>query len=444
MAKTRRSPLFGVILDSIGWPLVWGLLATVGFYAAIRQGILTQELIVRYTAGHPVEYVEVCLFFVGLAAVLRRGWQAIRQLGIAEAVQLDPPPAEGQTPQEATQILNELAELPQSIRKSYFVQRLENALSFVRRQESADDLDDELKYLADTDAERNYEAYALVRMIIWATPMLGFLGTVIGITLALGDLSPEALVNSPKVAMEGLLSGLSVAFDTTALALTLSIALMFTQFLITQIETQLLSIVDRRAYELLGNRFKKFGGERDPHVASVERMSQKVLTSMETMAERHGDIWKSSLDSAHQQWQTMMAETAETVETGLSSALTNSMQTHADNLLHIEDAASARTTERWEQMQVNAQETLAVLRQHQGELTKYGEVSLKVLQATGEIMNLEKALNENLRALAGSKNFEDTVMSLSAAIQLLSSRLGKPLPRENQVNLDSADQERAA
>ena len=444
MAKTRRSPLFGVILDSIGWPLVWGLLATVGFYAAIRQGILTQELIVRYTAGHPVEYVEVCLFFVGLAAVLQRGWQAIRQLGIAEAVQLDPPPAEGQTPQEATQILNELAELPQSIRKSYFVQRLENALSFVRRQESADDLDDELKYLADTDAERNYEAYALVRMIIWATPMLGFLGTVIGITLALGDLSPEALVNSPKVAMEGLLSGLSVAFDTTALALTLSIALMFTQFLITQIETQLLSIVDRRAYELLGNRFKKFGGERDPHVASVERMSQKVLTSMETMAERHGDIWKSSLDSAHQQWQTMMAETAETVETGLSSALTNSMQTHADNLLHIEDAASARTTERWEQMQVNAQETLAVLRQHQGELTKYGEVSLKVLQATGEIMNLEKALNENLRALAGSKNFEDTVMSLSAAIQLLSLRLGKPLPRENQVNLDSADQERAA
>jgi len=436
--------LFGVILDSIGWPLVWGLLATVGFYAAIRQGILTQELIVRYTAGHPVEYVEVCLFFIGLAAVLRRGWQAIRQLGIAEAVQLDPPPAEGQTSQEATQILNELAELPQSIRNSYFVQRLENALSFVRRQESADDLDDELKYLADTDVERNYEAYALVRMIIWATPMLGFLGTVIGITLALGDLSPEALVNSPKVAMEGLLSGLSVAFDTTALALTLSIALMFTQFLITQIETQLLSIVDRRVYELLGNRFKKFGGERDPHVASVERMSQKVLTSMETMAERHGDIWKSSLDSAHQQWQTMMAETAETVETGLSSALTNSMQTHADNLLHIEDTASARTTERWEQMQVNAQETLTVLRQHQGELTKYGEVSLKVLQATGEITNLEKALNENLRALAGSKNFEDTVMSLSAAIQLLSSRLGKPLPRENQVNLDSADQERAA
>ena len=140
----------------------------------------------------------------------------------------------------------------------------------------------------------------------------------------------------------------------------------------------------------------------------------------------------------------MMAETAETVETGLSSALTNSMQTHADNLLHIEDTASARTTERWEQMQVNAQETLTVLRQHQGELTKYGEVSLKVLQATGEITNLEKALNENLRALAGSKNFEDTVMSLSAAIQLLSSRLGKPLPRENQVNLDSADQERAA
>jgi hypothetical protein len=39
---------------------------------------------------------------------------------------------------------------------------------------------------------------------------------------------------------------------------------------------------------------------------------------------------------------------------------------------------------------------------------------------------LEKALNQNLAALAGSKNFEDTVMSLSAAIHLLNTRLGKP------------------
>ncbi|MCP4189587.1 MAG: hypothetical protein GY768_03045 [Planctomycetaceae bacterium] len=444
MAKTKRVPFFGVILDSIGWPLIAGLAGTTGFYLAIRQGIITNELIIRYTAGHPVEYVEVCLFFIGLAAILRRGWQTMRQLGIAEAVQLDPPPAEGQAPHEAKALLAELAELPTSIRKSQFVQRIENALAFIGRQESADDLDDELKYLSETDDERNYEAYALVRMIIWATPMLGFLGTVIGITLALGDLSPEALVNSPKVAMEGLLSGLSVAFDTTALALSLSIALMFTQFLMTQVDTQLLAIVDRRTSELLGNRFRKLGTERDPHLASVERMSQSVMNNMRTIVERQSEVWKTSLDAAHDQWAKLMTETGDSVESAVATALTESMTAHTENLLKLEDAAGARAASHWQQLQASANETIREVRAQQAELTKHGEINLQVLQATGDIMKLEQALNQNLQALSGAKNFEDTVMSLSAAIQLLSSRLGKPLAKDQQVQLESSQQERAA
>jgi hypothetical protein len=39
-------------------------------------------------------------------------------------------------------------------------------------------------------------------------------------------------------------------------------------------------------------------------------------------------------------------------------------------------------------------------------------------------MTLEKTLNDNLQALSNSGNFEQTVMSLSAAIHLLSARLG--------------------
>ncbi len=444
MAKPKRSPFFGSVLDSIGWPLAGGLVATTAFYLLIRQGILTNELVIRYTAGHPVEYAEVGLFFIGLCAILRRGWQAVRQIGIAEGVQFDPPPGQGQTPQEASKLLQELAELPMTVRRSYIVTRLESALDFVRRQGSADALDDELKYLSETDAERTYEGYALVRIIIWATPMLGFLGTVIGITLALGDLSPEALVNSPKVAMEGLLSGLSVAFDTTALALTLSIVLMFVQFLITQVENQLLLLVDRRVNELLGQRFKKFGTDRDPHLASVERMTQSVLMGVQTLVQRQSDVWKSSLDGAHAEWSKLMLSTGTSLETALSSALQKSMSAHMQNLLKLEEAATNRTAVQWKQLQQTSAETIREVRANQAELSKHSEITLQVLKATGEIMNLEKALNQNLTALAGSKNFEDTVVSLSAAIQLLSSRLGKPLPRESQVHLDSSEQERAA
>ena len=76
--------------------------------------------------------------------------------------------------------------------------------------------------------------------------MLGFLGTVVGITQALGDLDPQLLATSIQKAMEGMMAGLYVAFDTTSLALSLSLGLMFVQFLAERIEMQLLSIVDTR------------------------------------------------------------------------------------------------------------------------------------------------------------------------------------------------------
>jgi hypothetical protein len=48
----------------------------------------------------------------------------------------------------------------------------------------------------------------------------------------------------------------------------------------------------------------------------------------------------------------------------------------------------------------------------------------RVVEATGDVLKLETALNQNLKSLAGAKNFEDTVMSLAAAIHLLNMRLG--------------------
>jgi hypothetical protein len=70
--------------------------------------------------------------------------------------------------------------------------------------------------------------------------------------------------------MKGLTSGLYVAFDTTALALMLSMLLMFLQFVIERFETQALSAVDIRANEELIGRFEQLGASHDPHVASIE------------------------------------------------------------------------------------------------------------------------------------------------------------------------------
>jgi len=224
-------------------PILWGGLATAGFYGLIHAGILSGRLLERYFASHPVEYLATGMFFVGLAALVIRAADVAQQYAAIGRALLGPATPSQGIVGDCEVLLDRLDRLPASRRNDYLVRRLREAIEHVRRRGSADQLEEELRYLADLDADRAAAGFALVRIIIWAIPILGFLGTVIGITLAIANLSPQALEDSlPQVT-----AGLGVAFDTTALALGLSIVLMFAQFLTDRAQQALLNRVDRVA-----------------------------------------------------------------------------------------------------------------------------------------------------------------------------------------------------
>jgi biopolymer transport protein ExbB/TolQ len=448
VSDRRGKRWLGVVLETTGAPLIWGTALSVVYFVALRQGVFQSPLLLRYTAGHPVEYVETGLFFVGMVAILLRGWQAAGELRLTDSVDL-PAPAAGNLPAavavRAATLLEQIKEWPASVRRLLVSRRLQDGLSHLVRSDAADRLDEELKYLADIEVEKNHDGYALARIVIWATPMLGFLGTVIGITEALAGLSPEALVNSPKEAMDGLLSGLGVAFDTTALALTLSMVMMFAQFLTQQIEGQVLAMVDRNATRILSTHFVRHEVSADPQAAVLHRIAQSTLSAVDVQTQRQAEIWRHTLEQSHQQWSRLIQNTGQAMEASLAGALQKSLDAHHANLLRVEQHAGEFVGSQWAQWQKTAEESLRQLQTQQAEVGRQSEILLKVLDATGQVISLEKALNQNLRALAGAKNFEDTVMSLSAAIHLLSTRLGKPMPRDAQVQLEvSTPQERAA
>jgi hypothetical protein len=225
--------------------------------------------------------------------------------------------------------------------------------------------------------------------------------------------------------MEGLLSGLYVAFDTTALALSLSMVLMFLQFLLDRVESQALSLVDTRANEMLVGRFQEAGAGRDPYLASVERMSGRVLQASEDLVRQQAEIWGRTIQAADARWSQLVVSAGGQVQAALQGALEHSLQNHATELAKVERDAGERAARRWEQLQTALSENARVMRAQQEEMVRQAELMAQVVKATGEVLGLEKALNENLRALSGAKNFEDTVMSLSAAIHLLNARLGK-------------------
>jgi biopolymer transport protein ExbB/TolQ len=152
---------------------------------------------------------------------------------------LAPVPEGGQEPAEAAALVASLPVEDDATSGSYLVTRLREGLDLVVRTGSAEGLQDHLKYLSDLDAARAAQSYGLVRFVIWAIPIMGFLGTVIGITEAIACLSPTQLEN-----ISGVVAGLGTAFDTTATALGLSMVLMLLQFLIDRTEQSLLGEVD--------------------------------------------------------------------------------------------------------------------------------------------------------------------------------------------------------
>lgn len=419
-----RKSLFA-LLGQISWPAILGTAFSGVFFALVFQGPLNTRDMNRYFAGHPISMVETAFFFIGLTALGLKALEIWGENSLLDRVTLGPPEEEKLSPQQAAILLDRWGEMPANQRESYLGRRLREAIEAVQRVNSADHLDEELKFLADSAVGQQQDSYALTRIIIWAIPMLGFLGTVVGITAALGNLDPKQLASAPDIAFEGLKNGLYTAFDTTAVALSFSMILMFVQFFLDRVEANLLSAVDAKAADELMGRFEIIGGGSDPNVQAIKRMCAAVITASETLTQRQAELWQSSLASTQSQWEEQAAVAGQTVAAALNHSLGTVLQKHVDQLAATEQKANDQIQKRWDHWQTALSDNARMLHAHQQELIRQGELMTQAIRVTGDVVQLEQALNSNLQALSGSRNFEETVLSLSAAINLLNSRLGK-------------------
>ena len=401
-------------------PILWGILASIAFFAPFEMGLIQSKFEQRYFAGHPVEYTETVMFFIGLAALaIRSSGIALQYQGLSQGL-LPAIPRGGQPVTECESLLLRLKRLPGRRQEEYLIRRLRDGLEYVWRRGSPEALDDQLKFLSDQDATRMHADYGLMRLVIWAIPILGFLGTVIGITIAIANLAPDALEKSlPQVT-----AGLGVAFDTTALALGLSIVLMFFQYYVDRAENALLGEVDRRVEAELVGRFEFASAGPDGQVAAIRRMGEQIVHATEQLVQRQAELWRGSIEAAGERWTRMADSAAKHLQSVLSASLTESLKSHARELALAEQTAAEKNRQHWHEIQralVQAAETSGTM---QSVLMEKAEVLSRAVEAAGQVVRLEEVLNRNLATLAGAKNFEQTVISLAAAVQLLSARLG--------------------
>jgi biopolymer transport protein ExbB/TolQ len=409
-------------------PIVWGLIASVLFYGAISNGIFYSPAMERYFAGHWVEYIETSLFFIGVFFLYFKRRDVLRQLHEVNKPLLPSVEHQGQSLEDIPTLLTHLQNKTGAFCEDYLPRRLRDALDSILRRSNTDKLDEELKYLADLDSVRSAQSYSFVKIIIWAIPILGFLGTVIGITDAIGVLSPQQLEQSlPEVT-----KGLGVAFDTTAIALGFSMVLMFQQYSVDKYENQLLSQVESCAVAEICTRFPNSLAIDDPLNVAVQRILDALLPTYDRLVKRQVELWQATVDEAHDHWQEQSRTTSEHLTNAIATSFETSMQHHAQRITAAELQYVAEHQKHWTSMQGALEKVADKLTKQQTELGKQGELFLGLIEGNQQVKQLEENLNSNLQALTTTQQLQEAMVSLSATLQLLAARVGA-IPAEVQT-----------
>lgn len=140
-----------------------------------------------------------------------------------------------------TTSLEEMEKLPERVKKSPLVQTLMASLRRYLITRDVQNTSDAITASVEALGVRIEAENSMVRYLIWAIPSIGFIGTVRGIGQALSQ-ADKALAGD----IAGMTDSLGVAFNSTFVALVISIGLMFLLHQLQRLQDGLL--VDTQEY----------------------------------------------------------------------------------------------------------------------------------------------------------------------------------------------------
>jgi biopolymer transport protein ExbB/TolQ len=125
-------------------------------------------------------------------------------------------------PEDAKDYARQLEQLPQEEKGMLVVRALQRTLDRFAATRSIRDSSETSRAVCDTEADRLDSGFAMIRYVAWAIPAIGFIGTVQHISIAL--LQAHKAVTGDIITVT---SSLGIAFNSTFVALSLTIVLMF-------------------------------------------------------------------------------------------------------------------------------------------------------------------------------------------------------------------------
>ncbi len=190
--------------------------------AKTTPGYRPQRTLYVIIQGPEQEATIIIAGWAFILSILRFGeMRSQRKLLGADLMNL--PPGIVIVPEDCREYQRRLEHLPPKERDYVVPRVLENALKRFGATGDVQDASTTVHNVCESESARLDAELAILRFGVWATPALGFVGTVRGIGLAL---------QGAQLAMQGdtsaVTGGLGISFNSTLVALTLSIVLVYT------------------------------------------------------------------------------------------------------------------------------------------------------------------------------------------------------------------------
>lgn len=210
-----------------------GILLSLAFYGMVlvaHDTVLNQ----KFVGQGPIP-IAIVFLSSWCVAIMFLKW---RKLALQKkAIKLQVIPDEPDfvlSPTTVDRVFDRMLELVDDPKQFMLFNRISIALSNLRNIGRVSDVDEMLRSQAESDEAVSESSYVLLSGFLWAIPILGFIGTVLGLSVAIGEfgavMSAGGDTNALLPALQNVTGGLGIAFDTTLEAL---VAALVIQMVVT-------------------------------------------------------------------------------------------------------------------------------------------------------------------------------------------------------------------
>jgi biopolymer transport protein ExbB/TolQ len=262
-------------------------------------------------------------------------------------------------------------------------------------------LDDSSFYQSSSES-----SYSFPRILMWAIPLMGFLGTVLGISQAVGGFSGVLKqaedIEKIKEGITQVTIGLSVAFDTTLLSLIFSILIMIPLVLAERSESKLLLGIDIFINDKLLPRLKS---------KNKELSEETINNAVKGAIDKHFPEPQSLVEPA----QSYAQQAAEALASGFLAEIAKVQDVSSQVISQVAEVRELASRDRQEFMTFFAQQQQANQEVIERIKATIEEIKVRNISLSDDVHNQAKSISQQLEkaALALESRVESLEISAS-------------------------------